>query len=153
MFELTRPWCIHSVQTIWSPVSCFVVVSIFTCNETTSKLWPTRFAEVCLVLLSVVIAWHSTYFLQNVTWIKCSTFSVWCTVYILMCCAGDTASSLGSAVDELMRHQPALRTEATKAIINVSTASFCLVPVYIMMSPVGAAEIRCCFCGSHSTEV
>jgi len=32
---------------------------------------------------------------------------------------GDTASSLGSAVDELMRHQPSLRSEATKAIIKV----------------------------------
>jgi len=36
---------------------------------------------------------------------------------------GDTASSLGSAVDELMRHQPSLRSEATKAIIKVYTLS------------------------------
>ena len=32
---------------------------------------------------------------------------------------GDTASNLGSAMDELMRHQPSLKTEATKAIIKV----------------------------------
>ncbi|XP_078001474.1 E3 ubiquitin-protein ligase HUWE1-like [Glandiceps talaboti] len=33
--------------------------------------------------------------------------------------AGDTASNLGSAMDELMRHQPSLRTDATKAIIKL----------------------------------
>jgi len=37
---------------------------------------------------------------------------------------GDTASSLGSAVDELMRHQPSLRSEATKAIIKVCRCLF-----------------------------
>lgn len=31
----------------------------------------------------------------------------------------DTASNLGSAMDELMRHQPSLRTEATAAIIKL----------------------------------
>jgi len=40
-----------------------------------------------------------------------------CTVGLIL--KGETASSLGSAVDELMRHQPSLRTEATKAIIKV----------------------------------
>lgn len=34
---------------------------------------------------------------------------------------GDTASNLGSAVDELMRHQPTLKTDATTAIIKVGT--------------------------------
>jgi len=38
---------------------------------------------------------------------------------VCVCMIGDTASSLGSAVDELMRHQPSLRSEATKAIIKV----------------------------------
>ena len=33
---------------------------------------------------------------------------------------GDTASNLGNAMDELMRHQPSLRTDATKAIIKVT---------------------------------
>ena len=33
---------------------------------------------------------------------------------------GDTASNLGNAMDELMRHQPSLRADATKAIIKVS---------------------------------
>ena len=37
---------------------------------------------------------------------------------------GDTASSLGSAMDELMRHQPSLKADAMKAIIKVSTL-FC----------------------------
>ncbi|XP_064415282.1 E3 ubiquitin-protein ligase HUWE1 isoform X2 [Latimeria chalumnae] len=32
---------------------------------------------------------------------------------------GDTASNLGSAVDELMRHQPTLKTDATTAIIQL----------------------------------
>ncbi|XP_027717171.1 E3 ubiquitin-protein ligase HUWE1-like, partial [Vombatus ursinus] len=32
---------------------------------------------------------------------------------------GDTASSLGSAVEELMRHQPTLKTDATTAIIKL----------------------------------
>ena len=33
--------------------------------------------------------------------------------------SGDTASNLGNAMDELMRHQPSLRIDATKAIIRV----------------------------------
>lgn len=32
---------------------------------------------------------------------------------------GDTASNLGNAMDELMRHQPTLRSDATAAIIKV----------------------------------
>lgn len=32
---------------------------------------------------------------------------------------GDTASNLGNAMDELMRHQPSLKAEATKAIIKL----------------------------------
>jgi len=40
--------------------------------------------------------------------------------------AGDTASNLGNAMDELMRHQPSLRTDATKAIIKVSKYENCL---------------------------
>lgn len=32
---------------------------------------------------------------------------------------GDTASNLGNAMDELMRHQPSLKTAATKAIIKL----------------------------------
>lgn len=32
---------------------------------------------------------------------------------------GDTANNLGTAMDELMRHQPSLRTEAIKAIIGL----------------------------------
>lgn len=34
---------------------------------------------------------------------------------------GDTASNLGNAMDELMRHQPSLRADATAAIINLLT--------------------------------
>lgn len=34
---------------------------------------------------------------------------------------GDTASNLGTAMDELMRHQPSLRVPAIKAIIGVCT--------------------------------
>ena len=33
---------------------------------------------------------------------------------------GDTANNLGTAMDELMRHQPSLRVAAIKAIIGVS---------------------------------
>ncbi|GIY82205.1 e3 ubiquitin-protein ligase HUWE1 [Caerostris extrusa] len=32
---------------------------------------------------------------------------------------GDAASNLGNAMDELMRHQPSLRTDATAAIIKL----------------------------------
>jgi len=32
---------------------------------------------------------------------------------------GDTASNLGNAMDELMRHQPSLKVAATGAIIQV----------------------------------
>lgn len=32
---------------------------------------------------------------------------------------GDTASNLGNSMDELMRHQPSLKTEATKAIVRL----------------------------------
>ena len=32
---------------------------------------------------------------------------------------GDTAHNLGSAMDELMRHQPSLKTAATTAIIKL----------------------------------
>lgn len=39
---------------------------------------------------------------------------------------GDTASNLGSAVDELMRHQPTLKTDATTAIIKVGQVSICI---------------------------
>lgn len=33
---------------------------------------------------------------------------------------GDTATNLGNAMDELMRHQPGLRAEATSAMVKVS---------------------------------
>nr|DBA13759.1 TPA: hypothetical protein GDO54_017098 [Pyxicephalus adspersus] len=36
---------------------------------------------------------------------------------------GDTASNLGSAVDELMRHQPTLKTDATTAIIKADSTT------------------------------
>lgn len=37
---------------------------------------------------------------------------------------GDTASNLGNSMDELMRHQPSLRTDATTAIIKVGLFVF-----------------------------
>lgn len=39
--------------------------------------------------------------------------------FFFVAVVGDTASNLGSAVDELMRHQPTLKTDATTAIIKV----------------------------------
>ena len=42
--------------------------------------------------------------------------------YYVVCvcvCAGETASNLGTAMDELMRHQPTLKTDAMTAIIKV----------------------------------
>ena len=39
------------------------------------------------------------------------------TIYLSL--LGDTASNLGNAMDELMRHQPSLRTDATRAIIKL----------------------------------
>jgi hypothetical protein len=37
---------------------------------------------------------------------------------------GDTASNLGNAMDELMRHQPSLKVDATFAIIKVNVLIF-----------------------------
>ena len=39
---------------------------------------------------------------------------------------GDTASNLGSSIYELMRHQPSLRTEATKAVIMLLEEVCCM---------------------------
>ncbi|KAL3853804.1 hypothetical protein ACJMK2_017313, partial [Sinanodonta woodiana] len=50
---------------------------------------------------------------------------------------GDTASNLGNAMDELMRHQPSLRTDATKAIIQL-LEEVCLMgqdPKYVCQKP------------------
>lgn len=38
-------------------------------------------------------------------------------------CVGDTAYSLGTAMDELMRHQPTLKPDAMKAIVKVRDGS------------------------------
>ncbi|KAI1287400.1 E3 ubiquitin-protein ligase HUWE1 [Halotydeus destructor] len=50
---------------------------------------------------------------------------------------GDTASNLGNAMDELMRHQPSLRTDATLAIINLleELCSMGTNPNYICAKP------------------
>ncbi|XP_069738899.1 E3 ubiquitin-protein ligase HUWE1-like [Phaenicophaeus curvirostris] len=50
---------------------------------------------------------------------------------------GDTASNLGSAVDELMRHQPTLKTDATTAIIKLleEICSLGRDPRYICQKP------------------
>ena len=62
---------------------------------------------------------------------------------IHFCCVlGDTASNLGNAMDELMRHQPSLRTDATKAIIKVKFLlewSLCLGHVKIL--PVTSGQL------------
>ena len=39
------------------------------------------------------------------------------------CILGDTATNLGTAMDELMRHQPTLRQDAMTAIIKVQSPS------------------------------
>ena len=57
-------------------------------------------------------------------WAELNVFS---SYHHLMCdvsCAhppGDTASNLGVAMDELMRHQPSLRNVVIAALIRVST--------------------------------
>ncbi|XP_064633553.1 E3 ubiquitin-protein ligase HUWE1-like isoform X3 [Lineus longissimus] len=50
---------------------------------------------------------------------------------------GDTASNLGNAMDELMRHQPSLRSDATKAIIQLleEVVSMGKDPKYICQKP------------------
>lgn len=50
----------------------------------------------------------------------------------VFCHLGDTANSLGNAMDELMRHQPSLRTGATTAIIKVSEVLRKLIDFLIM---------------------
>ncbi|XP_064483541.1 E3 ubiquitin-protein ligase HUWE1-like isoform X1 [Ornithodoros turicata] len=55
---------------------------------------------------------------------------------------GDTASNLGNAMDELMRHQPSLRVDATAAIIKL-LEEVCLVgrnPAYVCSKPVSKTE-------------
>lgn len=49
--------------------------------------------------------------------------------------AGDTASNLGSAMDELMRHQPSLKDSATKAIVNLLEVSFFFFYRYFFFLP------------------
>lgn len=44
---------------------------------------------------------------------------------------GDTASNLGNAMDELMRHQPSLKIEATTAIVDVSYFFYEYVDCYV----------------------
>ncbi|XP_037101939.1 E3 ubiquitin-protein ligase HUWE1 isoform X8 [Syngnathus acus] len=50
---------------------------------------------------------------------------------------GDTASNLGSAVDELMRHQPTLKTDATTAIIKLleEICNLGRAPEYVCQKP------------------
>ncbi|CAN8005048.1 unnamed protein product, partial [Ixodes pacificus] len=55
---------------------------------------------------------------------------------------GDTASNLGNAMDELMRHQPSLRVDATAAIIKL-LEELCSVgrnPAYVCSRPAAKSE-------------
>lgn len=55
---------------------------------------------------------------------------------------GDTASNLGNAMDELMRHQPSLKTAATSAIIKL-LEEVCTLgrdPKYICSRPTAKVE-------------
>lgn len=47
------------------------------------------------------------------------TLPITVNVVCVCVCAGETASNLGTAMDELMRHQPTLKTDAMTAIIKV----------------------------------
>ena len=47
-----------------------------------------------------------------------------CLFLCLLAREGDTASNLGAAMDELMRHQPLLRDSVMTALINVGAAVF-----------------------------
>ena len=44
-----------------------------------------------------------------------------CIAAFVLLSTGETASNLGTAMDELMRHQPTLKTDAMTAIIKVDT--------------------------------
>ena len=44
---------------------------------------------------------------------------------------GDTASNLGNAMDELMRHQPSLKSKAMKAIVKVCVCVCVYVCMYV----------------------
>lgn len=45
---------------------------------------------------------------------------LFCIVYLLyICTVGDTASNLGTAMDELMRHQPLLKSSVMIALVRV----------------------------------
>ena len=49
---------------------------------------------------------------------QCVTDTCTCTFNGMMF-LGDTASNLGSAMDELMRHQPLLKSSVMKALVRV----------------------------------
>ncbi|XP_049513921.1 E3 ubiquitin-protein ligase HUWE1-like [Dermacentor silvarum] len=56
---------------------------------------------------------------------------------------GDTASNLGNAMDELMRHQPSLRVDATAAIIKL-LEELCSVgrnPAFVCSRPAAKSEV------------
>ncbi|XP_046406854.1 E3 ubiquitin-protein ligase HUWE1 isoform X2 [Ischnura elegans] len=56
---------------------------------------------------------------------------------------GDTASNLGNAMDELMRHQPSLKVDATAAVIKLleELCTFGRDPKYVCWRPQNKAEL------------
>ncbi|XP_071445079.1 E3 ubiquitin-protein ligase HUWE1 isoform X2 [Hetaerina americana] len=56
---------------------------------------------------------------------------------------GDTASNLGNAMDELMRHQPSLKVDATAAVIKLleELCNFGRDPKYVCWRPQNKAEL------------
>ena len=66
---------------------------------------------------------------------------------------GDTANNLGGAMDELMRHQPLLRTSVMSAVIRVSR-HFITIIINLSIIPIHVALKYTMWNGSHthSTE-
>ena len=65
--------------------------------------------------------------------------------------AGDTATNLGNAMDELMRHQPSLKTSATAAIIKLLEQVCALGrdPRYVCWKPTSTKESTSSSAGPH----
>ena len=77
------------------------------------------------IVLSSCIIQYSMYILHHPKACMFSQFIMANLFKIIVCdciAAGDTANNLGVAMDELMRHQPTLRSNVIKALITVRTS-------------------------------
>ena len=70
------------------------------------------------------------------------------TVCVCLLPPGDTASNLGIAMDELMRHQPTLRSSVITALIRVRA----IILLFPLESQVSSKFMETCVCKTHHGE-